>query len=304
MAQVLVKLSGDPVAVNAIAQAPGLGPADPLVRQHRYLEVPSEDDQFPPQTILEVRFNATRIRERAQDLGLPLWPLERPATLIWVAVERQAQRTLLGAWEEDQPTLQAIEEAAGERALPVVLPLLDIEDQSNIRIADVWAGYADRVSAASLRYAAPLLLLGRCYQSGGRWRAHWNLSGEALSVRWTSEGSTLDQVLVAAVTELADWLGRRFAVATTRDPQRIVLRVSGVEDMASYGAISAYLSSLSMVKRADPLVISPQYMDFALHSDSGVSGVVQALQYGRVLSRVDEYIGAIVGVDLWYRVSP
>ncbi len=305
LAQVLVKLSGDPAAVNALAQAPGLGPADPLVRQHRYLEAPPAAEPLPPQTLLEVRFNPTRIRDRARDLGLPLWPLERPATLVWVAVERpDRQRSLLGTEEQDAAALEALEKAARERALPLVLPLLDLEDQLGVRVADVWAGYADRVGAAAARYASPLLLLGRSYASGERWTTHWSLSGEAVNGRWVSDGLTLEQTLAGGVNELANWLGQRFAVASSADPQRVVIRVFGIEDMSHYGQVVGYLKSLSMVINADPLVVAPDYTDFALFSDSGVSGLIQALQYGRVLSRVDRRLFAGDVVDLTYRVNP
>ncbi len=306
LAKVLTKLSGDPAAVEALARYPGLGPADPLVRQHRYLEAPPEPQQLAPQTLLEVRFNPTRIRERARELRLPVWPLERPAALIWVALERgDRQRSMLGTAAEDAQALAAIERAAQERALPIVLPLMDLEDQVGVRIADVWAGYGDRVGAAAARYAVPLLLLGRGYPSAGGWTTQWFLSGGGVDARWQSDGATLEQALTGAVNTLADRLGRRFAVEISgSDPQQIVVRVFGIEDVARYGAVISYLKSLSMVTGAAPFVVAPGYIDFTLTSDAGTQGLVQALEFGRVLSRVDERLMAGGGVDLTYRVIP
>lgn len=306
LARVLIKFSGDPAAVAALATSPGLGPADPLVRQHRYLEAPPGPDQLAPQTLLEVRFNPTRIRDRARELKLPVWPLERPAALIWVALERSdRQRSLLGTAAEDASALAAIESAARERALPIVLPLMDLEDQVAVRVADVWAGYGDRIGATAARYAAPLLLLGRGYSSAVGWSTQWFLSGGGVDARWESEAATLEQALSAGVNALADRLGRRFAVnPADSDPQRVVVRVFGIEDMARFGAVIAYLKSLSMVTRAEPYVVAPGYVDFTLTSDAGIQGLAAALEFGRVLSRVDQRLIAGAEVDLTYRVVP
>src|SRR5258706_15949695 len=50
---------------------------------------------------------------------------------------------------------------ADERGLPVTLPLLDVQDLRAVTFADVWGGFEDRVAAASARYRADALLIGR-----------------------------------------------------------------------------------------------------------------------------------------------
>src|SRR5258706_5789879 len=50
---------------------------------------------------------------------------------------------------------------ADERGLPVTLPLLDVQDLRAVTFADVWGGFEDRVAAASVRYRADALLIGR-----------------------------------------------------------------------------------------------------------------------------------------------
>ena len=45
----------------------------------------------------------------------------------------------------------AMEERSAERAVPIILPLLDLEDQSVISAAEIWGGFSDRVIAASAR---------------------------------------------------------------------------------------------------------------------------------------------------------
>lgn len=279
--QVLGKLSGHPQQVQALAEAGRLGPVAPLVMVHRFVERGTGDER---QRWLEVQFDSTLTNDRLRDLGLPVWPLERPATLVWVAVERDGQRSLLGLQETDAVLLDVMAEGAASAGVPLLQPLLDLQDRQLVNVSAVWGGFADQLSAASERYGARQLLLGRSYLSGGTWTTRWLLSGMSRSQRWETRGLSLESTLAAGMARLAAAMASEAAIAPEEFSGRLLrIRVHGVSSAGGYGLVMKYLTGLSVVDRLETVSVFGDYLDFNLSSNVGLRGLQQALAAGDVL---------------------
>ena len=166
MAQLLVRVTG---SRNA--------PLDPAAQ--RLLAAPDEflsSYGLDRQGRAVVGFQRGPVERVLDGLGLPVWGPERPLTLLWVAVDDGVGgRALLGANETTElgaaTTAQMtallatvrdeIVAAADERGLPIAWPLLDLEDLNAVTFTDVWGGFDDRIVAASTRYRADAVLIGR-----------------------------------------------------------------------------------------------------------------------------------------------
>jgi hypothetical protein len=134
---VLIGLSGRALVLEDFKRQSRLPFRDSLVQQFRYLEVPGPPDN-PPKLLLEVRFNVNLVRDLANQLGLPKWPLERGVTLMWVAVDTGVRRELLGELGEHQEITGAAQAVAFRRKMPLLMPLLDLDDLSQVGFSDVW----------------------------------------------------------------------------------------------------------------------------------------------------------------------
>ena len=64
-----------------------------FVQQYRYYE---KSDELPPTLNLWIHFDGESMERQLIKAGLPVWGKERPAVLIWFAVERQGKRFLVG----------------------------------------------------------------------------------------------------------------------------------------------------------------------------------------------------------------
>ncbi len=291
--QVLTKLTGSPEQVLSLARADQLGPVAPLVMVHRFGAADAFETQ---QRWLEVQFDSTLTNDRLRDLRLPVWPLERPETLVWVALEREGRRVLLGTAETDAEPVAAMELAASTAGIPLVLPLMDLDDQQRVRVSDVWGGFADNLAQASERYSARQLLLGRSYADAGGWNTRWLLNGIDGSERWESRGQTLAQSLAGGVAQLA--ISMAGSSAITSDEIRgglLLVRIHGVSGAADYGQLIKYLNGLSMVERVQPVSVFSDTLDLNLSSNVGLRGLQQALAAGRLLR---PRTGSGSGVDL------
>ncbi|MGE0372435.1 MAG: DUF2066 domain-containing protein, partial [Gammaproteobacteria bacterium] len=178
--QVLVKVTGDRGAashqrVQALARSP-LG----YVQQYLYRPLPPDyapaaaADTAPTQ-MLWVRFDAQAVDLLLQQANEPVWGRMRPSTLVWLAVDDQGRRALAG--NDTQPDLRReLEDQAEVRGVPLLFPLLDVEDQRRVNFADVWGGFDQEVRAASARYQSGAVLVGRVHRArSGDWAGRWSL---------------------------------------------------------------------------------------------------------------------------------
>src|SRR5262249_24092267 len=155
-----------------------------------------------------VGFNATRVDQALAGLNARICGSERPLTLVWVAVDDgQGGRALLGVRDApadatpatvDLLTMLRTELAAvaDERGLPIVLPKLDEDDLAAVTIDDVSGGLGDRVLAASARYRADAVLIGRLHPGLVGNEVEWLLlkDGERTMLEATGARDGLDAV--------------------------------------------------------------------------------------------------------------
>lgn len=178
--------------------------------------------------MLKVGFDGRALEELLQQAGLPLWPAERPVTVIEAPVTDVA----------------AVEAAARWRGLPIE-----------------WnTGGSARVASAS-----------RAVLTGVP-------SGSAFTWTFTHDGRTAHAQGTAqdGIHLAADTLAARYAPPSTRSSSTVTLKVDGMDDIADYAGLLAYLRELSLVR------------DVAVESLDGTVVTLRAVVRGdrEVLGRV------------------
>ena len=185
---VAVKASGRREA----ASSPAIAGANPARYVQRYSTTADK--------MLKVGFDGRAVEQLLQQAGLPLWPAERPVTVIDAPVTDRA----------------AVERVAQWRGLPVE-----------------WAVGAG-APPSSVRSAA---LVG--VPSGTEFAWTFTHDGRTTQVRGSAE---------AGIHLAADTLAARYAPASTRSSNDLTLRVGGIDDLADYSGLLAYLRELSLVR--------------------------------------------------------
>jgi hypothetical protein len=304
--QVVIKVSGrrgaaaSPVIVEAIKSPAG------FVQQFRYSNVApaSAEGDSPelPTLNLWVQFDAPAVDGLIREAGMPVWGRVRPSVLVLVAIESAAGRELLssddaGGWAE------FIRRAGAERAVPLVLPLMDLEDRSRLRASDVWAGFEDNVQAAAQRYQSEGVLLGRAYERQPNfWEARWRLLLEGGRHEWLDQGEGLDAVLLAGVHEGADRLASRFGgVTDTTVASGVEINVAGIRSLRDYARTLQYLDALDEVSRVDVTSVNNDGVSFRVDARGGRETVRQVIALGNIL--VEDTQGDL-NAGLSYRLSP
>jgi len=281
--EVLVRVAGqDSVLTTGPAMALLQKPSR-LVQQYRYFTVP---DSEPPILKLWVRFDGDAIRQSLQQQGLAYWGAERPDTLLWLAVEDRGKRYVVSA-DDNSDVHEQIVQVAKHRGVPILFPLMDLEDQSQARFSDIWGGFFEHVLTASKRYNPQAVLIGRLNRStSGGWSARWYMDVAGRTASWSDSRQQLAALLQQGMDDTADQLASRFAVANQGGDNVVRISVDGVRTLAAYARINEYLNSLTSVVDVQVEQLTGSQVQYSLQLNGGLQGLTRTVSIGTVLEPV------------------
>lgn len=210
--------------------------------------------------MLKVGFDGRAMEQLLQQAGLPLWPAERPATVVYLFVPSIAggARAVMAA---ERPLERSdLERAAASRGVPLNWPTESV-DPATARA---------RTASAGAKAAALLGLPG----SAGY---DWTFGHAGQTAR--GQGGLATGLAVAA-----DALAGRYAPGSTRAVRTISLKVDGLSDVRSYAALTRYLEGLSLVRAVSlrALAGSSAQFDLEVRGDLELLRRIVALD-GRLL---------------------
>ena len=296
--KVLVKVTGhrgimvDPVVMKQFRTAGN------YVQQHR----------TNPDGSTWVLFDPVALRRSLDSVGQPVWGEERPVTLAWLVLDYgsgtrdilaaesdlERERGLFEVAEQDgagDPERQAavremLTDTAGERGLPLVLPLVDSEELDIVSIADVWGGFTESLVLASQRYGVDAILVGRVRVS----------FIETAEVRWTlligNERFEWEGDIASGPDRIADFYAARFATSSSA-LGRMQLRVDGVGTLEDYGRLDRYMSSLDVIEDYSVDRVTDRTVILSLLVRGDADRLMRSIALRRVLQPVDESAGGL-----------
>ncbi len=282
LTEVLVRITG----TTAIAEWEQMAELFPnpgrFVLQYR----PGPDDT------LVVSLDGPTIENVLRRAGVAIWGNDRPLTLIWIAVDwGQGQRQIIAADDPqrrpgdarsiDRTRLlrERVTEVATRRGIPVLFPLLDIEDLEKVSFTDIWGGFDDLTLRASARYQAEAVLVGRIRAGSpqmNRWT--WYLGGERAS--WT--GGTEEVIHL-----LADTLAERFRIDSRSPLETIRLAISGIDSVKAFGKVQRYMENLRGIDGVMIESVAGDRIIYKVRVQGGMERLQRALDLSPMLEPVD-----------------
>lgn len=272
MEQVLVRVTGRP----DVAADPGVSEllAQPGAYVLQFRETVDGE--------LWVAFDGAAVNEVLSAARLPIWGGERPSVLMLVAMDLGGgERFVLAAEDDlDDPrriTLRdEIEDQATRRGLPVILPLMDVQDRSVVTFTDLWGGFDQVLLEAAARYEVGTVLLGR-YRYDEPDRMRWTLLEGDQAERWVGR---LDDGIDGA----ADRLAARYAVATDAALEgEVGLAVTGVGSYGDFERVLRFLEEVTAVEHVSVRSLKDDEVIFGLTLRGSLENVDQAIRLGGLL---------------------
>jgi hypothetical protein len=306
--QVLVKLSGrtDALEHPDIRRAIAAPQSYVDAWAYRSLPAPAEAALEPaaPAIALEVTFFEGELQSLLDTAGIALWPRNRPDTLLWI-VEQDAggRRSLLGT---DSPVVARLQALAAERAMPLISPILDLQDRLALRPDILWELDPVAIQGASSRYGTDSVLVLRIMQlvSGEVIaRAEHHLRGLVRELDSLEE--PLEPFLAASIDLTARELASNYGVFASAQRQqqdtRVSLQVEAVDSVEDYAGVLNYLENLAVVKDVQPLRVNGAQLVLEVSTGGQLRQLIETLALDRRLQALQEPVREADGFRLDYR---
>lgn len=282
-----------------------LGEADRFLAGFRFVRI---DEGLA----LEVRFDGAALREALGEKEVAVWDARRPRILTWVAVDERGTRRMVELGDaDDDPVYDLIADTAGLLHLPLMFPLMDLEDRARLGFREVWGGFERPMRTASQRYGSgPVLAVALRESSTGGWRGRWNvLVGDERLEHRVGPGP-LDQVVEAGFHWTSSQLARRYAVVPGQhDGRTLEIGVIGIQDLAALQAVLAYLEQINGVAGAEVYRASGAQVGIRLQIERDPDRIVDALEsadrlMAEALPTLEVGAGTVGGAARAYRWMP
>lgn len=292
LAQVLVKLTGNPLAAANPVVRRALGNAASFATAEQTSEGESSDQQGNTaiggvpvyKTRLRVEFDPGKVDALIAGAGLAYWGPDRPRPILWLAIDDGRGARLVNSQQLN--VVKPLATRGTERGLSFGLPSGTAVEQA--AVDTIWAQNPAPMQPLTERYGNQTQLLGRLYRAegGAGWTADWVLSraGNELS-RWSFTDPSPQRAIASGADGAADAIARRDAVAANvGEPTRQVVRIAGLGGSDDYLRAMGYLQTLPVVRELVVLEATPDSLRLQLDLAVGAEAFANFVAAGDTLS--------------------
>ena len=265
--------------------------------------------QFRPgeEDTLWVSFDGEAMEAELRNAGQTVWGNDRPVTLVWLAVDwGQGDREVIAADDPDESRRagrsidrdrllrERVLDMAERRGLPVLFPLMDIQDQRNVSFSDIWGGFDEQLLAASARYDVDSILVGRIRTESSQ-RNRWSYFFAGEEQVWNGE----PELIVGLV---ADQLASEFAIRGDAPLEIVDLTVSGIASVEAYGEMQNLLASTNVIEKFAIDEVQGDVIRYRVEALGGVERLRRALRFGGLIEEngVDRIRGPVASLEFYY----
>jgi uncharacterized protein len=288
--QVIVKVSGSDDALASPAFARPIENSARYVKQFRYLtrSLNGADEYDSTRLLLRIDFDQQLVEALLREQNFPVWGRERPSTLLVISYDVNENIKLVS--DDATPDLvEALDRAASIHAVPVLFPLMDLEDIALVSISDIVSRQYENINTMARRYSPNALMVGQIVgRSGQGWQGDWEVRFAEQVFKWTFKASSKQAVIDQVIQHLAKILALEYALEDNRRvEQSLLLSVSEVEGIDKLIKVQRYLESLNVVDSARVAMISKDVVTYRLKLRNDPADLQRLIEFGDVLEQED-----------------
>ena len=288
--QVIVKVSGSDDALQSPAFERPVNNSARYVKQFRYItRSQSDDDEFDLERLfLRIDFDQQLIEGLLREQNFPVWGRERPSTLLVMSYDVNENIKLVS--DDTTPDLvEALDRAASIHAVPVLFPLMDLEDMALVSIGDIASRQYENIRVMSKRYVPNALLVGQIVgRSGEGWRGDWEVRFAEQVFTWTHKAPSKQAVIDQVIRHLAKILALEYALEDHRQAeQSLLLSVSELGGIEKLIRVQRYIESLNVVDSVRVAIVNNDVVTYRLTLRNDPEDLQRLIEFGEVLEQED-----------------
>ena len=312
--EVIVRASGSEQALDAFYVQESYKKVSSFVRTYEYQsrDIPVSDSENASeqseqtQLFLAVQFDANAVQRLLQDAAVPMWSGSRPVTLMWLAYEQDYNRQVVAtSTPMDQPVKHNLMQQMHRRGLPVVLPLMDLEDEMRVSASDIWGRFPEPVINASSRYGSDSVVAGRVLQQSDSWQGRFMLQVDDQQHYMDFEAAEQAELM----RQLSDWVGEQlcqvFCVTesfSVNNQWQVI--VQDVGSFYSYRKLMDYFESLSAIRKVEVSKTKGRSLMVTVDLVGEIDSLIQAIDLDRNLVPVEDQFEIQQAISFMKKAAP
>jgi len=248
----------DNVLQTAVVKS-AVADASHYVRQFQFSMSPGNGQRDEQARLLRIQFDEQQLLGLLRSSNVGIWGEIRPETLVWLVVEDQDGRRFYNA--DVMPEVEnALNRAANLKSLPIIFPMLDLEEQQKISVNEVLSADSRHLLDMSKRYDVVSVMAGRLVHKGHCWQAEWVLYFDNQIKQWSSSCKPLNGVVASGMQGAYDVLSKYYGVKPDiQEKGFTIVKISGIKGMTEMTRVTDYLQSLPMIKSVNWISVENGY---------------------------------------------
>lgn len=195
--------------------------------------------------LMRVLFDEHKVVNTFRAANMGIWNEIRPRTLLWLVIENQNKQQFFDASLMPEIDL-ALAKSSKQKKLPLLLPILDLNENRKLSISDVLSAYSDHLLESSARYDVVSTLAGKIVNKGECWKAEWTFYFDSKIKQWSSSCGTINDITLHGFQGVYEKLAAYYAVIPeTGKINSISLKAN---DMQKKEKISNFIEPRMLVK--------------------------------------------------------
>ncbi|WP_259394922.1 DUF2066 domain-containing protein [Shewanella sp. SR44-3] len=286
LASVFLKNSGTPAVLAHPLVKMQLKQPEVLLVQYSYTEVNGE-------LFLTANFDHQRIINTLRQADLPVWGSQRPLTLFWLALDEGPEKVLL-ADSSVSHLRQELDLSSRNKGIPVLLPVMDLDDLMAVNVTDVRGMFVEPVAKASNRYQADYFAMADFDKQGSQINFTLALYDKTRTngvlmplLRQQGQAQDYQQAAKDVMEILANYFVSQYAIAATGEDNETEVTFIGLSKMTQTVALESYLRQLSAVKNLKVSQIKGDSISYQLELFGTVEDLQRLLNLDPRLSPID-----------------
>ncbi|AMO57133.1 DUF2066 domain-containing protein [Endozoicomonas montiporae] len=294
MSEVLVRVTGQRQTLSNPAVKSALQKATGYLQGFSYRRDEADGQR---QLMLVTQFDEKAISQLLRSNGLGIWGGNRSTTLMWLAIDDAGRRQIQSS---GSPSLlsESINQVFEQRALPLIFPVMDFDDNLAISAVDVWGLFSSKLTEASVRYGSESILGGRLSvrktEKGARYNGRLMLLFRNQRFDASVDDLSARGVALAMADLVGNTLSRHYAVIAGNSENPILL-IDGTGSTPAYAAAIAYVEGLTAVRNVMVKRVLGDQLELELTIDGTVDQLSDSIALGRQLQKLESNDQSVTG---------
>ncbi|WP_372881553.1 DUF2066 domain-containing protein [Psychromonas sp.] len=280
--QVLIKVSGNAQINTLVESKELLKKTQSLLSQFGYRNLAGK------RYFIAV-FEQSKINQALKEMQQPIWGETRPQTLVWLVVGDDNGRDLISdnmiSSDQDEPLSSALKTEQQQRGISLRFPIMDLDDNLAVSLADVSGGFYDQIAEGSQRYDASHFIVANLQQQDGQtWTLDWalvyvNPQSNKNEVVASNQLSGDKFMLVSQMSnDVADYYAQQYAVLDTEtDKFSQYIYISGIHSLQQYEKLNQLLSGILAIASYEVVSVDMQQLKVKVKIKGGLNSFKNAL---------------------------